>query len=105
MKRYFTIITIISLLFLTACSASKYDVTLSEISFDHQGDFDIIRYTAENPTEYNLSCEILISAKEMEDILDNFEIESKNSGNYSIDAVLPYGETKVKLSTRCKPLN
>jgi len=97
--KYFVFIL---LLILTSCT-SRYDIQLSEVSFDHDGDVDVISYIAMNPTEYNLTCELDIRLEEAGTITDTFDIEAQETKNLSTRAKLPVGETRVILNTRCKP--
>lgn len=100
MKYYF----LIALLLLASC-APAYDVDMSEITFDHDGEIDVISYVVTNPTDKNLACELDINFEGDEGVSDSFEISSQETKNLSTRAKLPFGETKVRLETRCKPTN
>ncbi|MBU1854200.1 MAG: hypothetical protein KKF89_00620 [Nanoarchaeota archaeon] len=95
---------LILLLILISCTP-KYDVELTEISFSHDEEIDIINYQVYNPTNENLSCELEINLEEEESVTDNFEINAFEEINMTTRAKLPFGETRVMLKTRCKPIN
>jgi hypothetical protein len=101
MKKY--LLLILLLVLVTGCS--QYEVNLSEVSFDHDEDVDIISYIAENPTEEKLTCELIIKFEGQDAIKDTFNLESKETKELSTRAKLPSGETKLVMQTRCKPRN
>ncbi len=103
--RKIILLTILSLLVLLIGCTSKYDITLSEVSFDHEENIDIVKYVAVNPTLHNLDCELKIRFGGEDAVTDNFEIAIDETKNLSTRVQLPNGETNVVLITRCKPIS
>lgn len=100
LQKYFLITIII---ILTAC-APKYDVHLSEVSFSHdESSQDTVTYHVSNPTDKDLNCELTINPEGIEKTKTDFFIKAGQERKQTALATLPQGETRVILSTRCKP--
>jgi len=90
------------LILLTAC-VPKYSIELSELTVIPVGEEFMVTYTATNPTNYNLECELTIRLEELEDITDEFEILKNQTKTFSMIADLPAEVIKTSITTRCKP--
>ena len=98
-------ILLILLLLLSAC-ISRYDVRITEVSLSHdENGVDIATYFVTNPTHYDLTCEMHINPQGSEKIVDEFTIKAQESRSESTTIEVAGGETRVILTTRCKPIN
>ncbi|MBU1202251.1 MAG: hypothetical protein KJ583_02065 [Nanoarchaeota archaeon] len=88
-------------LILTACT-NNYDVKITDVDFEHEGAFDIIKYKATNPSSNNLSCTVKIRTDDQKLFSDSFEIKNYESKNLSHKIKLPAGQTNVMIDTNCK---